>query len=143
MASLFASRKFNKIALIARDLERIKQDRESVLQNARKAGRNVEVNTWNVDITDTIAFQKILKEVEGFGSVSCVLFNAARVGMSKLLEFEESGILKDFMVSTDPVIQLRVVADELGQQYRTLHHGKVGHSDPEQGERQPFFLRHQ
>ena len=143
MASLFASRKFNKIALIARDPERIKQDRESVLQNARIAGRNVEVKTWSVDITDTIAFEKILKEVEGFGSVSCVLFNAARVGMSKLLEFEESEILKDFMVSTDPVIQLCVVTDWLGQQHRTLHHSEVGHPDPEQGERQPFFPRHQ
>jgi NAD(P)-dependent dehydrogenase (short-subunit alcohol dehydrogenase family) len=103
-ASLFASRKFNKIALISRDPERIKEDRESVLQNARKAGRNVEVKTWNVDVTDTIALQKILKEVERFGSVSCVLFNAARVGMSKLLEFEESEILKDFMVSNDSII---------------------------------------
>jgi tRNA A-37 threonylcarbamoyl transferase component Bud32 len=65
------------------------------------------------------------------------------VGMSRLLEFEESEILKDFMVSTDPVIQLCVVADEIGQQHRTLHHSKVGHSDPEQGERQPFLLRHQ
>ncbi len=97
-AILFAARKFDKVALVSRDSVRIAEDRRKVLESTKAAGRDVEVQTWNVDITDTTAYQKILQGVNEFGNISCVIFNAARVGMSKLLEFKEEEIVKDFFV---------------------------------------------
>ncbi|RFU25722.1 hypothetical protein B7463_g10620, partial [Scytalidium lignicola] len=95
-ASLFAARKFSKIALISRNLTRLSEDRDKVIASARSAGRNVDVKAWSVDITDSETYIKVLKEVEKFGDVSCVHFNAARVDLSTLLEFDENEMLYDF-----------------------------------------------
>lgn len=97
-ANLFASRKFNKVALVSRDHVRLEKDRISVLAAAESAGRKVEVTTWSVDITETAKYQKALKDIENMGDITCVLFNAARVEPSQLFEFEEAEIMKDFMV---------------------------------------------
>ncbi|KAH8805323.1 hypothetical protein F5884DRAFT_444510 [Xylogone sp. PMI_703] len=95
-ASLFAARKFDKIALISRNATRLSEDRNKVIASASAAGRKVEVKTWSVDITDTDKYRAVLKEVEKFGKVSCVQFNAARVNLSALLEFDQNEILYDF-----------------------------------------------
>ncbi len=97
-ASLFASRKFEKVALISRDTVRLQQDRQRIIDDANAAGKDVDVRTWNVDITITSAFHEVLHKVEEFGAISCVLFNAARVDMSELFVFEEKEIIYDFMV---------------------------------------------
>jgi short-subunit dehydrogenase len=96
-AALFAARKFNKVALISRSSTRLQDDRQTVLASLPTA-RKVEVKTWRVDITETQKFETVLREIELFGDVSCVLFNAARVEPSILLEFAEEEIVKDFMV---------------------------------------------
>lgn len=96
-ASLFAARKFAKVALISRDGVRIEQERKAIL-DLLPSGRSVEVNTWSVDITETKKFEKVLHEVENLGDISCVLFNAARVAPSEMFEFEEAEIIKDCMV---------------------------------------------
>jgi short-subunit dehydrogenase len=97
-ASLFAQKKFTKIALISRDKTRLSVDRETILQAAKSAGKIVEIQTWSVDIANSSAFAEILKDTEGFATFTCVLFNAARVEPSALLTFPEEEILKDFKV---------------------------------------------
>jgi len=99
-ASLFAQRKYTKIALISRDKTRLPKDRETILQAANSVGKIVEVQTWSVDITNSAAFTVVLKETEKFATFTCVLFNAARVEPSHLLTFPEEEILKDFKTTT-------------------------------------------
>jgi short-subunit dehydrogenase len=97
-SSLFAQKKFTKIALISRDNTRLSKDRETILQAAKSAGKTIEVQTWSVDITKTTAFKVVLKETEKFATFSCIHFNAARVAPSNLLIFPEEEILRDFKV---------------------------------------------
>lgn len=101
-ASLFASKKFSKVALISRDAKRLVTDRETVLSSVPAA----EVKTWDVDITETEKYKKVLKEVEAWSGdgVDCVLFNAARVAPSPILEFPVEELLKDFAVRSAPPI---------------------------------------
>ena len=101
-ASLFAARKFDRVALIARDSKRILEDRQTILDSLKATGKTVEVKTWSVDITNTKEYEKVLGDVEKFGSISSVIFNAARVAPSKLLEFAEEEILQDFLVRSSP-----------------------------------------
>lgn len=96
-ATLFAARKFNKVALLSRNSIRIQQDRKTILDSLSN-GRNIEVKTWSIDITDTKKFEAVLREVEAMGDISCVLFNAARVKPSEMFEFLEEDIVEDFMV---------------------------------------------
>jgi len=98
VATLFAKNKFNNVALISRDSTRIQQDRKTILEFI-PSSREVEVKTWNVDITNTKDFKHVLSEVEKFGDISCVHFNAAEVEPSDLVEFPEEEIVRDFMTT--------------------------------------------
>jgi NAD(P)-dependent dehydrogenase (short-subunit alcohol dehydrogenase family) len=107
-ASIFARRKFDKIALISRDGARLQQDRATILQTATAAGRDVEVSTFAQDVCETISFQKTLKRVEELGVISCVHFNAARVHPSNLLTYDEKDVVEDFVVFMSP-LELRTL----------------------------------
>jgi len=98
-AKLFASHSFDKIFLISRNAQRLQEDRKAVIQAAEADSRKVDVFTSATDLADTNALQTTLSEVEKFGKVECVLFNAARVGPSELFKFDESAITQDFLVS--------------------------------------------
>jgi short-subunit dehydrogenase len=105
-ASLFALKKFNKIALVSRDKKRLEQDRETVLSFlSSKTDKKVEIKTWSADVIDSASYKKVLEEVEQFGEITCVVFNPARVKPSELFTFGENEIVKDFMVS-DSVFHL-------------------------------------
>ena len=97
-ASLFAVRKFDKIALISRNSARLSKDQAVVLQAARAAGRDVEVSTFSQDVGETESFQRTLKKVEELGQISCILFNSARVEPSDLLTYDEKEVVTDFLV---------------------------------------------
>ncbi|KAJ0418824.1 hypothetical protein BJY00DRAFT_173831 [Aspergillus carlsbadensis] len=99
VASRFAQGHFSAVALVARNGEQLSKDRATVLSAAAEAGREVEVRTWQADIGDLDLLYKTLREIEAFGAVECVYFNAARVGPSELLEFPVEGIDRDFRVS--------------------------------------------
>ncbi|CEL06534.1 hypothetical protein ASPCAL09707 [Aspergillus calidoustus] len=99
VASRFARSHFSAVALIARNAEQLSKDRAAVLAAAADAGRQVEVRTWQTDVSELELLEKTLREVEAFGSVECVYFNAARVAPSPLLEFPVEGIEADFRVS--------------------------------------------
>ncbi|KAL2810312.1 hypothetical protein BJX63DRAFT_423157 [Aspergillus granulosus] len=100
VASRFARGHFDAVALIARNPSQLSKDREAVLAAAADAGRDVTVQTWQVDIGDLDLLQRTLLEIECFGSLECVYFNAARVGPSVLLEFPDKGVEEDFRVSS-------------------------------------------
>ncbi|OWP05420.1 hypothetical protein B2J93_8363 [Marssonina coronariae] len=93
-ALLFARRKFPKVALISRSAERLATEAETIKSSV--TDRDVSVNTWAVDITDSERYKAILLEVGEWGDVTCVVFNAARVQPSTLLEEPESEIVEDF-----------------------------------------------
>jgi len=101
VASLFAARKFDTIALISRSESRLSDDRNIVLKAAEKAGRKVDVKVFAVDIT-TSEYEKTLEEVAKLGSISCVVFNPARVGGDTLFELGEEQMIKDFQVHSFP-----------------------------------------
>lgn len=98
-ATLFAQKKFSKVALLSRNKDRLVTDRESLLSSL-PAGKNVEVKIWDVDIVDAKKYTSVLKEVEEWSvdGVDCVIFNAARIVPSPLLEFPAEEIVNDFMV---------------------------------------------
>ncbi|KAF4237405.1 hypothetical protein CNMCM8980_005517 [Aspergillus fumigatiaffinis] len=99
VASLFAQRYFDNIALFARNRVQLEKDRETVLASAASVNCIVTVQTWQVDIGDLRRLEEALAEVAQFGDLECVYFNAARVAPSPFFEFPISGIEEDFKVS--------------------------------------------
>ncbi|KAG4433582.1 hypothetical protein IFR05_010929 [Cadophora sp. M221] len=93
----FAQNKFSKVAIISRSATRLASEAKAI--ETAVTDKTIEVKTWNVDIVETEKFKAVLKEVAEWGNVTCVVFNAARVQPSKLLEEMEEEILKDFMVT--------------------------------------------
>jgi NAD(P)-dependent dehydrogenase (short-subunit alcohol dehydrogenase family) len=98
VASLFAQRYFDNIALFARNPVQLDKDRETVLASAASVNRIVTVQTWQVDIGDSRRLEEALAEVAQFGALECVYFNAARVAPSPFFDFPISGIEEDFKV---------------------------------------------
>jgi NAD(P)-dependent dehydrogenase (short-subunit alcohol dehydrogenase family) len=114
-ASLFAQKKFGRIALISRSSSRLQTDKEFILSSflnfssSTQTPREVQIETWAVDITQSDKFQQVLGEVEEWSQkdgdlgVECVLFNAARVDFSSLCGgFDEKEVVYDFMVNPPP-----------------------------------------
>ncbi|SMR61852.1 unnamed protein product [Zymoseptoria tritici ST99CH_1A5] len=99
VASTFAVRGFTHIALVSRNGDRLKEDQGKVLDAIQERGYSCQVKTWTCDLTDFEALGKTLKEVEGFGTLECVLFNAARVAGKPPLEEDVEAIEKDFRLT--------------------------------------------
>lgn len=98
VASHFAQHHFNRVALFARNPQQLQKDRETVLAAAASVNRVVAVQTWRVDIADLHQLQQALAEVEQFGRLECVYFNAARVDRSLFFQFPIEMLEKDFRV---------------------------------------------
>jgi NAD(P)-dependent dehydrogenase (short-subunit alcohol dehydrogenase family) len=98
VASLFAQRYFDNIALFARNPVQLEKDRETVLASAASVNCIVTVQTWQVDIGDLRHLEEALAEVAQFGDLECVYLNAARVAPSPFFDFPNSGIEEDFKV---------------------------------------------
>jgi NAD(P)-dependent dehydrogenase (short-subunit alcohol dehydrogenase family) len=107
-AALFAEKKFNKVALLSRSITRLPKDKAAILDILKSKGKtDVEIDTWDVDVSDWGALKNVLHLVEQrHADVTCVLFNAARVAPSPLLEFTEEEIVKDFMVGSHLLVAL-------------------------------------
>lgn len=69
-----------------------------MLKTAKAAQKEPEVKYWDVDITQSPEFRAVLAEVGRMGQISCVLFNAARVGPSPFFDFSEEDLINDFKV---------------------------------------------
>ncbi|KAG6005324.1 hypothetical protein E4U21_000239 [Claviceps maximensis] len=97
VASHFASRGFNKIALMARNKEQLTKDSAAV----KKARAGVDVQTYAVDVTDSAALRRALHDItDDLGPPEVVFFNAARVRPSTLLEVDDVELLYDFKITT-------------------------------------------
>lgn len=101
VASLFAQKHFDHIALFARNPSQLQADQEAIISSAAEIGRQVHVRTWKVDISDLEQFKAALTEVQSFGALECVYFNAARVGGSNFFDFPVEEIELDLKVSLD------------------------------------------
>ncbi len=148
VASNFSVRGFTHVALVSRDSARLKQDQDKVLDTVQERGYSCQVKTWTCDLANFEQLDKTLKEVEGFGTLECVLFNAARVAGGRPLEEKIEDIEQDFRVSTlltalerTAVAKLANTVDELGP----LQNGSMGSpASPaeERSRRLAFVLRH-
>ena len=98
VASTFSVRGFTHVALVSRDKTRLATDQDTVLDAVQERGYSCQVKTWECDLSDFGDLKRVLGEVEGFGSLECVLFNAARVAGGPPLEEETEAIERDFRV---------------------------------------------
>ena len=98
VARAFSVRGFTHIALVSRNKERLAEDEDSVLDAIQERGYSCQVRTWQCDLSDLEALKKVLGEVERFGTLECVFFNAARVAGKPPLEEGVEDIERDFKV---------------------------------------------
>ncbi|CAM1507791.1 Fc.00g046390.m01.CDS01 [Cosmosporella sp. VM-42] len=94
VACLFASRRFNKIALVARSQEKLARDQEAV--TAVLPGK-LTVRAYSVDVTETEKFAIVMDQIRrDLGSPEFVFYNAAEIAMTKLFETGEDQMIYDF-----------------------------------------------
>lgn len=98
VAQVFSVRGFTHVALISRNKERLAEDEDKVLDAIQERGYSCRVKSWVCDIADLKQLNNTLKELESFGSLECVLFNAARVAGGPPLEESTEAIEADFRV---------------------------------------------
>lgn len=99
VARAFSVRGFTHIALVSRDANRLKEDEDQVLDAIQERGYSCQVKTWTCDVSDFEQLDKTLSAVAQFGSLECVLFNAARVAGKPPLDESVEDIERDFRVS--------------------------------------------
>jgi NAD(P)-dependent dehydrogenase (short-subunit alcohol dehydrogenase family) len=107
-ATLFAQKKFDRIALISRSSSRLQTDKSTILSYLSSStipSIQFQIETWAVDVTEKDKFEAVLEQVgewskaEDMG-IGCILFNAARVDFSSICGgFEEKELVYDFMVT--------------------------------------------
>lgn len=98
VACTFSVRGFTHIALVSRNPERLDKDWDRVLDAVQERGYSCQVKKWVCDLSDLDALRATLKEIERFGSLECVLFNAARVAGKPPLDESMEDIERDFRV---------------------------------------------
>jgi NAD(P)-dependent dehydrogenase (short-subunit alcohol dehydrogenase family) len=99
VATLFASKRYTNIVLIARRAESLAQEQAAV----EAASPHANVKTYAVDITDAAAVGKALDDADAaFGKPECVFYNAARVLPSALFEHDVKEVEYDFKVRAPP-----------------------------------------
>ncbi|KAK5627622.1 hypothetical protein RRF57_003337 [Xylaria bambusicola] len=99
VACLFASKRYNKVTLIARRAEQLKIEQAQV-EAATENSHPVTVKTYAVDISDHAALTAALIDAEASrGKPECVYFNAARVITSQLLIQDVKDIEYDFKLT--------------------------------------------
>jgi len=101
-AAYFAEKGFKHVVLLSRDTSRLAEDAKFV----SSAASDAKVQTLKIDLAaDEDAIKSVLREVanklkaEGV-PLEVVLYNAARVGPSKLLEFETKRLEEDIRITT-------------------------------------------
>ncbi|KXT08155.1 hypothetical protein AC579_251, partial [Pseudocercospora musae] len=77
----------------------LKEDQDKVLDAIQERGYSCQVKTWKCDLADLDQLKKNLGEIEGHGSLECVLFNAARVAGQPPLEETLENIEQDFKLT--------------------------------------------
>ena len=99
VASAFSVRGFTHIALVSRDKSRLAKDQDAVLDAIQERGYSCVVKNWACDLTDFDQLSRTLAEIEKYGQLECVLFNAARVAGRPPLEEGVEQIEMDFRLT--------------------------------------------
>ncbi|CAK3773819.1 Hypothetical predicted protein [Lecanosticta acicola] len=99
VASNFSVRGFTHIALVARSKDRLKEDQGKVLDAIQERGYSCQVKTWPCDLSDLQQLKKTLADIDDFGGLECVLFNAARVAGKPPLEENVEDLERDFRLT--------------------------------------------
>lgn len=99
IASHFAVSGFTHVALVSRNADRLAQDEDSVLSAIQERGYTCQVKTWTCDLANSGQLNKALVEMESFGRLECVVFNAARVAGRPPLEETVDAIEQDFKLT--------------------------------------------
>jgi len=87
------------VALVARNKDRLAEDEDKVLDAIQERGYTCQVKTWACDLTDLAQLKKTLGEIEKFGNLEFVLYNAARVAGKPPLEETIEDIERDFKLT--------------------------------------------
>ncbi|KAK3369265.1 hypothetical protein B0T24DRAFT_632237 [Lasiosphaeria ovina] len=96
VATLFASKRYNNIVLIARNAERL----AAVQKAVKGANSGVTVKTYAVDTTNTVALFEALDDSDAtFGKPEVVFYNAARVLPSSFLDHPVEDIEYDLKIN--------------------------------------------
>ena len=98
VASTFSVRGFTHIALVSRDKSRLEKDQDQVLGTIQERGYSCQVKIWACDLSNFEELNQTLAEVEHFGGLECVLFNAARVARKPPVDEDAEQIEQDFRV---------------------------------------------
>lgn len=101
VAKLFASKRFSKVALLARSQDKLDEARDAVKSAASSSNNksSLDVRTYAVDIADDKALLKVLKATQDdLGPPECVYFNAARVQPSSFFDTTLEEMEQDFKV---------------------------------------------
>jgi len=94
VSTLFASRRYGKVVLIARRAEQLQAEKERL-----EKVPGVTVGTYAVDLTDTEALLAALDDADAvYGKPEAVFFNAARVQLSAFFEHPVEDIEYDLKV---------------------------------------------
>ncbi|GAB1315479.1 hypothetical protein MFIFM68171_05689 [Madurella fahalii] len=104
VTTLFATKRYSNVVLVARRAEQLKVEQAAVEQ---AVGPQVTIKTCAVDITDTDALLKALDDSDAaLGKPECVFFNAARVLPSSLLDHSVKDIEYDFRINVSALYTL-------------------------------------
>ncbi len=99
VSSVFATRRYNKVALVARRQEQLDKDRRAV----EAAAPDVTVRTYVADVSDTIVLESALRQIQSeLGTPETVFFNAAQVHEDFPLEATEEDLEHNFKVGNLP-----------------------------------------
>lgn len=98
VGSLFASKGFTKIALVARNQDQLSKDKAQIEQAA--SNKTITVKTYPLDVTNLPQLSETLDQIgRDLGKPEFVFYNAAAVRPSKLLGYDEEDMLYEFKVS--------------------------------------------
>ena len=104
VAKVFAQKHFDRIAICARNAERLAAEKRDVEAAAKDVGRSVEVFTFQTDISNVDSLRKTLAKVEKLGPLGMVYHNAAKVKFGDPLAETVEEVEDDFKVSNLPIM---------------------------------------
>ena len=144
VACAFSVRGFTHIALVSRNADRLPQDQDRVLDAIQERGYSCQVKTWTCDLSNFGQLSKTLAEVEKFGSLECVFFNAARVAGLPALEESIEQIEQDFRVRNFCIFRIIKILRTLTvvDEYCIVQNSRVGLTTTKAGRSRQLAVVH-
>lgn len=98
VASYFAEKGFSKIALVARNAERLERDDAA---SVKKAAPKADVRTYPFDCTNHAGIGALMDKIAGdMGIPEVIVYNAAHLARSAFGEYTTEELESDLRVST-------------------------------------------